>query len=148
MKGLLIEDDPDKAGVILRFLNENFFYLEMVHRMSYQSGLKEIFCNTFKFILLDMSLPSYDQGSGSFSGKPRNFGGRDILKEMKRYNKESQVKIITQYNDFDGGLISMKDLDQQLTVTYPNLYKGYIFYKSNKTEWEKELHFFLNSLEV
>lgn len=148
MRGLLIEDDPEKATIILNYIKENFSDCNMKYVLSYQSGLKEIFTAEFDFILLDMSLPSYDQGSGNFSGKPRNFGGRDILKEMKRYGKFSTVKIITQYNEFDGGLISIKDLDFQLKQKYPSLYKGYIYYKSNRTDWEKELDDFINNIKI
>ncbi|WP_026703628.1 response regulator [Flavobacterium soli] len=146
MIGLLIEDDPEKAKEILGYIKEKFPHCEMTYKLSYQSGLKEIFSEKFDFILLDMSLPSYDQGNGNFSGKPRNFGGRDILKEMKRYKKSSVVKIITQYNEFDDGLLSLKNLDTQLKSKYNELYYGYIYYKSNQTEWEKELFNFISSL--
>jgi len=147
MNGLLIEDDPEKAKEILAFISEKFTNCEMSYKLSYQSGLKEIFSKRFDFILLDMSLPSYDQGNGNFSGKPRNFGGRDILKEMKRYKKYSIVKIITQYNEFDDGLLSLKSLDAQLKLKYSELYQGYIYYKSNQTEWEKELYNFIENLK-
>lgn len=146
MRGLLIEDDPEKAMEILNYIQEKFPTCDMTYKLSYQSGLKEIFCREFNFILLDMSLPSYDQGAGSFSGKPRNFGGRDILKEMKRYKKSSVVKIITQYNEFDGGLLSLNNLDKELKSKYANLYCGYIYYKSNQTEWEKELFNFISTM--
>ncbi|MGV6832202.1 MAG: hypothetical protein ACWA5P_11660 [bacterium] len=150
MKGLLIEDDPIKASKILEFLANNFIDIELdiIHRKSYQSGIKEIFNDTFKFILLDMSIPTYDQDEGNFSGKPRNFGGRDILKEMKRYKKSSNVMVITQYNEFDGGSKSIKDLDEELNEKFSNLYKGYIYYKSGQTEWETSLSRFIESITV
>src|SRR5690606_23770013 len=103
MNAILIEDDQNKAEKILNYLKSKFKEINLIHRMSYQSGLRDIFKNNFDFVLLDMSLPTYDQGKSNFSGKPRNFGGRDILKEMKRYKKTSKVLIITQYNEFDGG---------------------------------------------
>jgi len=146
MIGLLIEDDPNKASKILKYIEENHSSYSLIHRLSYQSGLKEIFKKDFDFILLDMSLPSYDQGQGSFSGKPRNFGGRDILKEMKRYKRKSKVVIITQYNEFDGGLISINDLDKQLNEKYSELYNGYIYYNSRQSSWMNKLSNFLKSL--
>lgn len=146
MNCLLIEDDPAKAKKIESYITDAYPDIILTQRMSYQSGLKAIFENTYDFILLDMSLPSYDQGAGSFSGKPKGYGGRDILKEMKRYNRISQVKIITQYNEFDGGLISIKVLDEQLTKKFSLLYKGYIYYNSKRTEWQDELKIFIDSL--
>ncbi|MCG8881637.1 response regulator [Tenacibaculum finnmarkense] len=148
MKGLLIEDDPIKASKILNFLLDNFSSYKLLHRKSYQSGIKQIFEENFDFILLDMSIPTYDQDQGNFSGKPRNFGGRDILKEMKRYKKVSQVLVVTQYNEFDGGSLSIKELDSQLLENYTGLYKGYIYYKSGQTDWEDNLLKFIKSLTI
>lgn len=146
MRGLLIEDDPIKATKILDFLKDKFSSYTLLHRKSYQSGIKQIFEENFDFILLDMSIPTYDQDQGNFSGKPRNFGGRDILKEMKRNKKESQVLVVTQYNEFDGGSLSIKQLDSQLSEKYSELYKGYIYYKSGQTDWEDNLSNFIKSL--
>lgn len=150
MKGLLIEDDPIKASKIIDFLDDEYpnSEIELIHRKSYQSGIKEIFEESFDFILLDMSIPTYDQDEGNFSGKPRNFGGRDILKEMKRYKKTSNVMVVTQYNEFDGGSKSIKDLDEELIEKYKDLYKGYIYYKSGQTEWEINLLRFIDSIKI
>jgi CheY-like chemotaxis protein len=148
MKGLLIEDDQIKASEIINFLTKNSPNLgkNLIHRKSYQSGIKEIFESTFDFILLDMSIPTYDQDQGNFSGKPRNYGGRDILKEMKRYKKVSSVLVITQYNEFDGGSMSIKDLDKELRIKYNNLYNGYVYYKTGQTEWEINLLRFIDTI--
>lgn len=148
MKGLLIEDDPIKARKILSFIEDNFSNYNLLHRKSYQSGIKQIFNENFDFILLDMSIPTYDQDHGNFSGKPRNFGGRDILKEMKRNKKHSQVLVVTQYNEFDSGSLSIKELDAQLAKKYVDLYKGYIYYKSGQTDWEVNLLKFINSISL
>jgi hypothetical protein len=148
MNGLLIEDDPAKALKVLDWISEFFPLYEMEHRLSYKTGLDAIFNNTYDFILLDMSLPTYDQGDGSFSGKPKGFGGRDIMKEMKRHKKISKVKVFTQYNDFDGGSISMAELDEQLKEKYSAIYQGYISYNSKQTDWQVELLEFLEQLSI
>tara|TARA_R110000744_G_scaffold143894_1_gene255884 strand:- start:2697 stop:3143 length:447 start_codon:yes stop_codon:yes gene_type:complete len=145
MKGLLIEDDQIKASKILDYIKEKNLTYTLVHRKSYQSGIKQIFDDSFDFILLDMSIPTYDQDTGNFSGKPRNFGGRDILKEMKRHKKYSKVLVVTQYNEFDGGSLSIKELDTQLKEKYPKLYYGYIYYKSGQTDWQDNLQQFINT---
>lgn len=139
MKGLIIEDDQIKASKIANFINEKLPDYKLIHRKSYQSGIKQIFEGDFDFILLDMSIPTYDQDTGTFSGKPRNFGGRDILKEMKRHKKYSKVLVVTQYNEFDGGSLSIKELDSQLKEKYPELYYGYIYYKSGQTDWQENI---------
>lgn len=147
MNGLLIEDDPAKAEKIIVFIRDNYAELHLSLTRSYQSGLQAIFNNDYDFVLLDMSLPTYDQDKGHFSGKPKGYGGRDILKEMKRYKKQSNVKVITQYNEFDGGSISIKELDEQLLKKYPTLYKGYIYYNYKvPSAWQSALNEFLESI--
>lgn len=146
MKGLLIEDDTAKADKIAELISSEFPDFSLNTVMSYQSGINEILEVDYDFILLDMSLPTYDQIKGNFSGKPKGFGGEAILKEMRRYKRKSIVKVITQYNEFDGGLISMRELDAQLYTNYPGLYHGYIVYIAKHTEWEEELFKFLKSL--
>ncbi len=148
MKALLIEDDIIKANKILDYVSENFPSISLIHRKSYQSGIKQIFEEDFDFILLDMSIPTYDQEQGNFSGKPRNFGGRDILREMKRNKKKSKVLVVTQYNEFDGGSISIKQLDDQLSEKYAELYMGYIYYKSGQTDWKDHLFNFINTITL
>lgn len=143
MIGLLIEDDPTKANKILNFIAEVFPTYEIHHKMSYKSGLELIFREEYKFILLDMSIPTYDQGNGNFSGKPKGFGGRDVLKEMKRHSKYSKVKVITQYNDFDGGTLSIAELDKQLNEKYSGLYTGFIYYNAKESNWQNDLENFL-----
>jgi hypothetical protein len=148
MNGLLIEDDPAKAHKVLGCISEFFPSYNMEHRLSYKSGLDAVFTNDYDFILLDMSLPTYDQGDGSFSGKPKGFGGRGIMKEMKRNKKISKVKVFTQYSDFDGGTISMAELDEQLKEKYSAFYEGYIFYSSKESAWQTELIEFLDDLST
>jgi CheY-like chemotaxis protein len=88
MKGLLIEDEPSKAKKIVKWFKKEMSNIEIQLESSYQTGLKAIFSANFDFILLDMSLSSYVQYKGNFSGKPKVFGGSDILKEMRRHGKK------------------------------------------------------------
>ncbi|RFZ90100.1 hypothetical protein D0C36_22935 [Mucilaginibacter conchicola] len=145
MNGLLVEDDQTKANKIIDIINEKCPGVNLSLESSYQNGLNAIFNYPFDFILLDMSLPTYDQINGNFSGKPKGFGGSNILKEMRRYGKTAVVKVITQYNEFDG-TVSMKDLDAELKTTYPTLYRGYITYAAKRTEWVEELCEFIKSM--
>ncbi|HEY5589754.1 MAG TPA: response regulator [Paludibacter sp.] len=137
MKILIIEDDPIKMSNIESLISSNFVNVDVVKCISYMGGVNEVLLNEFDLILLDMSLPLYDDVFQT--AKPKNFGGRDILKEMKRHKKKSCVKIITQYNEFDDGSISMKDLDAQLKNIYPSIYNGYIHYETKLNLWQTEL---------
>lgn len=138
MKALIIEDDPVKLNRIEILVKSSFPNVLIETRVSYMGGINAILNDEYDFILLDMSLPRYDDLNNS--GNPKNFGGRDILKEMRRHKKKSKVIIITQYNEFDDGLISIKELDKQLHDIYSSLYLGYIYYETQSNDWEKKLY--------
>lgn len=145
MNCLIIEDDPIKMSHIETLVSSEFPEIVIHKCHSYMSGINAILSGEFCFILLDMSLPLYDDVFQN--SKPKNFGGRDILKEMKRHKKKSIVMVITQYNEFDDGSISMKDLDEQLTKIYPSTYHGYIHYETTKNIWQSELIAFIKELQ-
>lgn len=145
MKCLIIEDDPFKMNHLESLMQKEFPLILVKTSKSYMSGINFILSEDFELILLDMSLPLYDDETYQ-SSKPKNFGGRDILKEMKRNKKISLVKVITQYNEFDDGSISMKDLDEQLKKIYPNIYQGYIHYETRFNQWEPELIEFIKTI--
>lgn len=67
---------------------------------------------------------------------------------MRRHKRQSKVIVVTQYNEFDDGLISIKDLDRQLSEIYPALYLGYIYYETQTNIWERELHDFISNIII
>lgn len=146
MKLLIIEDDPVKLNRIQSLVQADFPKIEIETKISYMGGITAILNKEYDFILLDMSLPRYDDLNNS--GNPKNFGGRDILKEMRRHKRQSKVIVVTQYNEFDDGLISIKDLDRQLSEIYPALYLGYIYYETQTNIWERELHDFISNIII
>lgn len=143
MRCLIIEDDPFKLTNIRNLLSAKFPQIDITSCVSYMSGINKILEDNFDLILLDMSLPLYDESNTS---KAKNFGGKDILKEMKRRKKSSNIKVITQYNEFDDGSISMKDLDAQLRKIYPSIYQGFIHYETKKNLWQAELAQYIQTL--
>jgi hypothetical protein len=54
--------------------------------------------------------------------------------------------VVTQYNEFDGGSISMNELDAELKKKYPHLYHGYILFNARETNWEDEIREFITTL--
>lgn len=140
-KILIIEDDPNKAVQIIEHLNENSNDIEIIHRKSYQSGLKELLENTFDFVLLDMSLPTYDVNHGEDAYKFRHLAGYDILYEIKRKGKTARVIIMTQFERFGEGkqYISLKDLKMLLRSKFTENYLETISYHPDRTTWKEDL---------
>ena len=146
MKILVIEDDPNKASQVISFLKERDSAPEVIHKRSYQSGLKELYENSYDFVLLDMSLPTYDIKPGEDAYKFRHLAGYDILAEIKRKKKSAQVIIVTQFERFGEGkqFISLKDLKTALRKEFYENYKETISYHPSNTAWKQELSKFIN----
>lgn len=150
MKILVIEDDPNKALQVITYLKEIKPTPYITHKKSYQSGLRELYDDTFDFVLLDMSLPTYDIKSGEDAYKFRHLAGHDILAEIKRKKKSAKVIIVTQFERFGEGkqFISLKDLKKILRRDFSDNYKETISYLPNSTSWKEELSKILSNTKI
>ena len=141
MKILLIEDDINKmrgvAAEILR-LQTN---VEIIEAKSYQSGMRNLMSQSFDFVLLDMSLPTFDvtQDESGFQVDP--FSGRNILAEMNRKGINIKTVVVTMFETFGEGddLMTLQELDKDLKKNYPNIYCGSIYYNSSEFNWKESL---------
>lgn len=145
MKILIVEDDPNKLGRVRECIEAEVSAATISERRSYQSGLKAILESPPDVIVLDMAMPTYDVTPAEKGGRPRPFGGRDILAQMKRRKVEVDVIVLTQYETFGEGAEqrSLQQLHSQLRREFPNNYLGVVFYHPAETDWRKQLLGFL-----
>ena len=118
MNLLIIEDDMSKIKKIKSFIEDNYQEFSVNEAHSYQSGMKNVLNFKPDVILLDMSLPTYDVSPREQGGRPRSFGGRDILYEIKRKKMSSRAIIVTQFEDFRDEKESKKSTAQHLVTHY------------------------------
>lgn len=136
MNILLIEDDDYKANQIKKFVEELDNFVEL--KKSFKSGMESITKSIWDFILLDMSIPSFEISNKNPLSRNRKFGGRDILNEMHRKNIVCPTVVITQYSVF-GEETSLKELDEELSIKYSDSYKGIVFYNASVLDWQLAL---------
>jgi CheY-like chemotaxis protein len=150
MTFLLIEDDPNKSKQIQDFLEKEFPNESVEVKKSYQSGLKEILLNEYSIVFLDMQLPNFDIKSGEDGYIFRKTAGRDILNELKRKKKASQIIIITQFETFGEGetYIELEDLKKELKLLYSDNYIDTIFYHPSQSVWKNHLLTLINQLKA
>jgi CheY-like chemotaxis protein len=142
MKVLVIEDDPNKAEQVISFLKTLFGHGDdVIHKTSYQSGLRQLYSDIFDFVILDMSLPTYDIKPGEDAYKFRHLGGHDILSELKRKKKQAKVVILTQFERFGEGnqFVTLSDIKRILRRDFSENYLTTVSYHPNKTAWQEEL---------
>lgn len=138
-KILLIEDYEEKANNILAFLKSEFPNFQINHRTSYNSAQEEIFehGSEYSLILLDMSMSTYDLTADVSGGLPEPSAGQYILEGMFLRQITTPVIIVTMYNVF--GRKQLEAFDIELKENYPQNYKSYVYYSSQKNDWKNEL---------
>ena len=148
MHCLIIEDDKYKSEHLQHIL-QDFFDLSVKIKTAYKSGLIEAIQHKYDFILLDMSMLTFDITLKEKGGRPRHFAGKEIMLQMKRRNIDTPVIVITQFENFGEGSekITLNDLTKQLEdINYPG-YKKTIFYNMTQDKWENELIETINSIK-
>lgn len=131
MKMILVEDDDYKANQIVNFLQS--LEHSVVVKKTFIDGIRTILASSWDFVLLDMTIPSF----GNQDSRNRKFGGRDILREMKRKNICFPTVVITQYSIFGDEEITLEELDKELANNFKEIYKGYIYYNASVLDWQK-----------
>jgi len=142
MNILIIEDDENKIKQVTDYLI-NILHLEypIEVKQSYHSGIKEILKQNYTFIILDMSLPTFDIIPSGNGGRFRSYAGVDILDEIKRNNLKSKCAVLTQFDVFGEGenktnLIELKEI---LKESYSDNYLGTVYYNASQSNWKEEL---------
>lgn len=142
MKILVVDDSEYKIKKIVTFLDSlkgnNISYDKA---FSYTSGLNKALKNNYDFIILDMSMPTYDKTKNESGGRPRVFGGKEIVRQLKREKKLVPFVILTQYSQFDDTdkIKTLEDLESFFTQKFPEFHIGTIFYDTSSTKWKNLL---------
>ncbi len=149
MKILIVEDDFDKRNKIKDFIfssiKENIIVEE---KESLRSGLQAVVQGQgYDLLLLDMSMPSFDVGSSEpGGGTPESFAGRELMSQMKLRDIKIPVIVITQYDSFEEGTVSLDDLASDFRTEFGDFFLGTVYYNSAVDGWKKELSEFLKIL--
>ncbi|MFQ1044576.1 hypothetical protein [Acinetobacter sp. NIOH-H-8] len=136
----LIEDDAFKCTAIKNCIQKFDSSINLEVSLSVASGLRYLVKNKSKIdlLLLDMSMPLYDNSDeNTFINEHQNFGGKEILSQMKVRKINIPVVVITMFNSIDD--ISINTLEDDLKKNYPDIFKGIIFYTSKDIFWAKKL---------
>jgi CheY-like chemotaxis protein len=138
---LLIEDDGNKLTQLCAFLKENFPSAEVTTARSLQGGIKQVRANAHNLVLLDMTLPNFDPTPDDAGGQTHNFGGKEFLKQLNRFDIKVPVIVITQFIAFGRGpqTIGLEDLDKELNELFSPNYIGSVYYHASIHRWKEEL---------
>lgn len=148
MKILIIEDDEFKQKRLAQAVRQICPDVELLMERSVNSGLKGIVEQRPDLILLDMSLTTFDVGPGEAGGRPQNFGGLEVLRQMDRLEIIIPVIVITQHEKFATGYheVHLSAVHNELKENYESVFNGLIYYNSAAGSWEKDLRTLVNGV--
>ena len=138
---LVVEDDDNKRAQLCNFLTEQFHAAEIRSARSLQGGIKQVKRDVPSLVLLDMTLPNFDSSPEDPGGQTHNFGGREFLKQLDRFDIRVPVIVVTQFITFGRGkhAVSLDDLDRQLRSEYESNYVGSVYYHASIHQWKQAL---------
>jgi len=145
---LLVEDDQNKQSQISSHIHNLMPDAEIVLRYSYQSGMEALINSSFDLVVLDMSMPTFDITPNEPGGRPRIYGGKEIVRQMSRRNIISPVIVITQFETFGemGRRVALSELHEELISNYPTIYRGFVYYNAAVDSWKKDFNDILQAV--
>ncbi len=147
MKVLLVEDEVSKCRKICEYLQETYPEFTISVTNSITSAIISLRHNNYDFLLLDMSLPLFDNTDLNYSDSNEfdTFGGMAVLEEIDRLQLSSKVILITAFDTLGEGsnLIKLPEINVSLKADYPNNYLGSVFYNVSSLAWKQKLRILL-----
>lgn len=140
MRVLVVDDESGKREQIVRFLATLPSVTAVDQAKSFQSAMERITADNYEYVVLDMRLTSFDVTAMDDGGRPRNFGGDEVLRKMKRRGINTRVIVLTQYSMFhsQGAVLSLEQLAAQFSDKYP-AFVGLIQFQHSNTNWQERL---------
>lgn len=146
MEILIIEDNHLKREKIFEYLTQEF-NVEIFEAASYNSGLAIATERHFDFIVLDMSMPTFDRTDTDRGGRFRTLAGKDIVARLKKLNRLSPFAVLTGYTDFSDETknLNLSEIND-LLAAMGEFYKGIVFFDSTNSLWKEKLSGIIESL--
>lgn len=140
MKILVVDDEAGKREQIVQFLRSIDSSLDIEEAKSFQGAIEKLRTHVFDWVVLDMRLTTYDVTSADDGGRPRNAGGEEVLRKMRRRGLTTNVVVLTQYNIFraQSGVLTIEQLRQDLATKYA-FFQGLVLFQHSTNTWQEQL---------
>ena len=108
---------------------------------SVRSAVAALETKTYRLIVADMSLPTFDIESRERGGTPRPFGGIEVFDYLMREGLSTPVIVVSSYQALvdESRSMPLEKLADDLARDYPENYHGYVYFDSAYSNWELEL---------
>ncbi|WP_372824133.1 response regulator [Polaromonas sp.] len=138
---LVIEDSETKLASVVAALKSMVPNYMVETAKSVRSAVAALENKSFSLIIADMSLPTFDVESRERGGTPRPFGGIEVFDYLMREGLTTPVLVVSSYPALVEGSKStpLEKLASDLARDYPETYRGYVYFDSAYSNWERQL---------
>ena len=137
MKILLVEDDQNKREKLSHFVRETSPSAELTSALSYRGAVEKLRTEPWDFLILDMTLPTFDVSEHEDGFQTEAFGGWNVLREMKRKGVSVPTVVVTGFETLGEGneKLNLAQLRERLSAEYPGTYVSTVFYSPGESAW-------------
>lgn len=141
MKIQIAEDENQKLDHIRDFAESLFKNSKIVVSKSVRSAFEILEDYRPQILFLDMSLPTFEIGSGEPGGRPQGFGGIEVMRYADSLDLDVAIFVITAYEGFEEGhkAVDLTELKQKLETEHGARFKGIVYYGGLGGEWSEML---------
>jgi DNA-binding NarL/FixJ family response regulator len=145
MKILLVEDDGNKRAQVAEFLSKQQSSECIDEARSYNSAIRFLSEKVVDLVVLDMSLPLFDQSAEEDGFQDDAFGGMEVLAFARRRNLTTRFVVLTQFDTLGEGesMIGINELGAKLREEFGPSYLGIVYYSPAEASWREELKRYL-----
>lgn len=141
MNILLIEDNEYKSARIQEVIYSSLTFVNITSARSIHESLKKIREQVPDVVLLDMSLPTFNNTVHDSGFQHSSYAGRDVLEYLDNFEIEVPVIVITAFTTFgsDENALSLEELNTRFIADFPDHYIGAVWYSSLEHNWKESL---------
>lgn len=157
MRVLVVEDETPKREGISEVVTNIGFDSSITFAMSVRSAIKLLHDEKFDFIVLDMSLPTFDVTEDEFGGRPQGFGGVEVIRYLEREDIIVPIAVVTAYEAFSiagesdgssaGKEVSLAELSEDLRNEFSGYAISVIKYDTVVDDWKSSLSSVINKFK-
>lgn len=140
LKILVADDNQEKTKYVMEALISVADPSDIDISISYNGTTKLLKKNNYDLLILDMTMPNFDPVDNS-SPTLKPLAGKDVLAKLHYRKIKIPVIILTQFDVFGrlSDVIGLEDLKEDLKSSFPNNFKGCVFYDPQSSTWSNEL---------
>lgn len=145
MRVLLVEDDEHKRKDVSDVLRAFEEIIHLDQAFSVASGVQMAVANSYDLILLDMTIPNFDQEDGAEGGQSFKNGGELIVRELIDEGIDFMCAVITQYETFNNETID--EISKRISDMCVEKYFGFVKYSTMNEDWKKKLNKIMHNVK-